>query len=101
MRIWMDKPPAIVSIYFPTAANSPNPVTATTLVIRPRTPKGANLMTIWVMFIITSNEAEKKSLRVLEYLVLIRVSPTPKKIAKKIGQVKRCKQYRVTLKKKT
>ena len=73
-----------MSIYFPTAANNPKPDVATALVIRPNTPKGASLITIWVIFIITEKAALKKYRNILECLLSTRVSPTPRKIAKKI-----------------
>ena len=80
----MDRPAAIVNIYFPTAVNNPMPEIDTVLVIRPRTPSGAHLITIWVMFIITSNTAVKKFRKKVECLVSILVSPTPRKMAKNI-----------------
>ena len=74
----------MVSIYFPTAANKPKPDVATALVISPNTPKGASLITIWVIFIITSNAELKKFRKNSECLESIRVKPTPRKMAKKI-----------------
>ena len=56
----MVSPPAIVSMYLPTAEISPNPDIATTLVISPITPRGAKRIMISVIFIITSKEAVKK-----------------------------------------
>ena len=82
--MWMVNPPAIVSMYFPTAENKPKPDIATAFVISPRTPSGASLMMIWVIFIITEKEDSKKLRRKSECLLLIRVRPTPRKIAKKI-----------------
>ena len=82
--MWIVSPPAIVTMYFPTAAKNPNPDTATTLVIRPNTPKGANRIMMPVIFIITSKEDVKKFRKKSECLGLMRVRPTPRKIAKKI-----------------
>ena len=82
--MWIVSPPAIVSIYFPTAPKSPNPDMATTLVIRPKTPKGAKRIMIPVIFIITSKEDVKKFRKKSECLLSIRVSPTPRNMAKKI-----------------
>ena len=74
----------MVIIYFPTAANKPKPDVATALVISPNTPNGASLITIWVIFIITSNAELKKLRKISECLESIRVIPIPKNIAKKI-----------------
>ena len=80
----MVSPPAIVSMYFPTAAKKPNPDIATTLVISPSTPRGAKRIMMPVIFIITSKEERKKFRKKSECLLSMRVRPTPRKIAKKI-----------------
>ena len=71
-------------MYFPTAANKPNPDIATAFVMSPKTPNGMSLMMILVIFIITSNAELKKFRNISECLESILVMPTPKKIAKKI-----------------
>ena len=83
MRIWIVNPPAMVNMYFPTAENKPIPDVATVLVISPKTPSGAKRIMILVIFIITSKDAEKK-FRKTSDLGPVRVSPTPRKMAKKI-----------------
>ena len=80
----MVSPLAIVSMYFPTAANNPNPDMATTSVISPRTPRGAKHIIMPVIFIITSKEAVKKFRNTSECFESIRVMQTPRKMAKKI-----------------
>ena len=85
MRMCMVRPLAIVSIYLPTAAKIANPDMDTTLVISPATPRGANLIMIPVIFIITSKEDAKKFRRKSECFGSIRVRPTPRNIAKKIN----------------
>ena len=68
----------------PTAVKSTNPDVAIALVINPKTPKGAKRIMLPVIFIITSKEDVKKFRKKSECLVSIRVSPTPRKMAKKI-----------------
>ena len=84
MKMCMVKPLAIVSIYFPTAAKSPNPDMDTAFVISPITPIGAKRIMMPVIFIITSKEDVKKFRKKSECLLSIRVRPTPRKMAKKI-----------------
>ena len=80
----MVSPPAIVSMYLPTAVNKPKPDIATALVIKPSTPIGAKRMMMLVIYIMTSKEAEKKFRNKSECLVSMRVSPTPRNMAKKM-----------------
>ena len=74
----------MVSIYFPTAMNKPNPDNETALVISPRTPRGAKEIIMLVIFIIVSKHALKKFLKMFECLESMRVRPMPINIAKKI-----------------
>ena len=84
MKKWMASPLEIVSIYFPTAANNPNPDIDTDFVISPNTPSGAKRIIIPVIFIITSKKAVKKFRKNSECFLLILVKPIPRNMAKKI-----------------